>query len=111
MERLADIVDTRKNGNVKNKPPIPPCSGRLIMQGEFSLTENARYNSAMLSSRFQLDHLLVQGSSGSGKSTLLKLLTRLYEPSEGVIRIDGHDISKVDLYSRPNRCGAARPAA
>ena len=41
----------------------------------------------------------VVGSSGSGKSTLLKLLTRLYEPSEGVIRIDGHDISKVDLYS------------
>ena len=30
---------------------------------------------------------------------MLKLLTRLYEPEEGVIRIDGNDISKVDLYS------------
>jgi ATP-binding cassette subfamily B protein len=27
------------------------------------------------------------------------MITRLYEPLEGVIRIDGNDISKVDLYS------------
>jgi len=32
------------------------------------------------------------GASGGGKSTLLALLQRLYEPQEGVIRIDGHDI-------------------
>ena len=30
---------------------------------------------------------------------MLKLLTRLYEPLEGQILIDGNDISKVDLYS------------
>ena len=30
---------------------------------------------------------------------MLKLLTRLYEPAEGLLRIDGNDISKVDLYS------------
>ena len=30
---------------------------------------------------------------------MLKLLTRLYEPEEGLIRIDGNHISKVDLYS------------
>ena len=30
---------------------------------------------------------------------MLKLLTRLYEPLEGQILIDGNDVSKVDLYS------------
>ena len=34
------------------------------------------------------------GKNGSGKSTLVKLLCRLYEPTEGVIRLCGKDISE-----------------
>lgn len=34
----------------------------------------------------------IVGRSGCGKSTLLQLLTRVYDPSEGTIRIDGVDI-------------------
>lgn len=37
------------------------------------------------------------GRSGSGKSTLMKLLPRFYEPSQGVIRLDGVDIRQIDL--------------
>ncbi len=36
------------------------------------------------------------GPSGSGKSTLISLLTRFYDPSAGVIRIDGHDLRTLD---------------
>lgn len=32
------------------------------------------------------------GRSGSGKSTLLSLLPRFYDPTEGLIRLDGHDL-------------------
>jgi len=32
------------------------------------------------------------GISGSGKSTFVSLLLRLYDPQQGVIRIDGHDL-------------------
>lgn len=32
------------------------------------------------------------GRSGSGKSTLLSLLPRFYDPSGGVVQLDGHDI-------------------
>ena len=32
------------------------------------------------------------GLNGAGKTTLIKLLTRLYDPTEGVILLDGYDI-------------------
>ena len=37
------------------------------------------------------------GLNGAGKTTLIKLLTRLYDPSEGVILLDGEDIRKYDV--------------
>jgi ATP-binding cassette subfamily B protein len=41
----------------------------------------------------------VVGRSGAGKSTLAALVTRLYDPSAGVVRIDGHDLRTLDLAS------------
>ena len=32
------------------------------------------------------------GLNGAGKTTLIKLLTRLYDPTDGVILLDGRDI-------------------
>lgn len=37
------------------------------------------------------------GSSGNGKSTCIQLLQRFYDPIEGRIFIDGHDIKQFNL--------------
>ena len=37
------------------------------------------------------------GENGSGKTTLIKLLCRLYDPSSGLITVDGVDLREVDL--------------
>ena len=42
------------------------------------------------------DTVVLVGLNGAGKTTLLKLLTRLYDPTEGVILLDGHDIKEYD---------------
>ncbi|HVC81332.1 MAG TPA: ABC transporter ATP-binding protein [Chloroflexota bacterium] len=36
------------------------------------------------------------GKNGAGKTTLIKLLTRLYDPTEGRILVDGYDIREFD---------------
>lgn len=37
------------------------------------------------------------GASGSGKSTIVGLIERFYNPVEGTIYLDGHDISKLNI--------------
>ena len=37
------------------------------------------------------------GLNGAGKTTVIKLLTRLYDPTDGVVLLDGEDIRKYDL--------------
>ena len=37
------------------------------------------------------------GENGAGKTTLVKLLARLYDPTEGRILLDGHDLREYDL--------------
>ncbi len=41
--------------------------------------------------------LALVGENGAGKTTLVKLLARLYDPDEGRILLDGHDIREYDL--------------
>lgn len=43
--------------------------------------------------------VVLVGLNGAGKTTLIKLLTRLYDPTEGTIFLDGHDIREYDLRS------------
>ncbi len=43
--------------------------------------------------------LAIVGPTGAGKSTIINLLTRFYDPDEGVIKIDGNDIREIKLTS------------
>ncbi|MBQ3869666.1 MAG: ABC transporter ATP-binding protein [Clostridia bacterium] len=43
------------------------------------------------------DTVVMVGLNGAGKTTLIKLITRLYDPSEGRILLDGHDIREYDV--------------
>ena len=43
------------------------------------------------------DTAVLVGLNGAGKTTLIKLITRLYDPTEGRILLDGKDIKEYDL--------------
>lgn len=43
------------------------------------------------------EKLALVGENGAGKTTLVKLLARLYDPTEGRILLDGHDLRDYNL--------------
>jgi ATP-binding cassette subfamily B protein len=51
--------------------------------------------------------IAVVGATGSGKTTLVTLLTRLYDPTEGRITLDGHDLRDVTVNSLRQHVGFA----
>ena len=109
LERLSDIVDQPEEIEItgENLPPIPPIRGDILYENiNFRFNSSGQYQLLNVNLTIKKNTFIgIVGTSGSGKSTVLKLLTRLYEPDSGVIKIDGHDISKVDLYSLRNQIG------
>jgi len=44
-------------------------------------------------------HIAIVGENGAGKSTLIKLLTGLYEPTRGAIKLEGAPLSGLNIAS------------
>ena len=109
FERLGDVIDTPQESDDldKQKIPMPPVEGKVSFQDvTFSFGKN---NSNVLDKvSFEIEKgqfIGIVGESGSGKSTLMKLLSRLYSPNIGKIKIDDYDIDKVELYSLRRQIG------
>jgi subfamily B ATP-binding cassette protein MsbA len=86
--------------------PLPPLQGRI----EFERV-SFRYptgEQALREVSFEIqpgEVVALVGHSGAGKSTLVDLLLRFYQPQEGVIRLDGHDIRNATLESLRSQIG------
>ena len=51
------------------------------------------------------ENTVLVGLNGAGKTTLIKLITRLYDPTEGIIYLDGRDIREYDVRALYNMFG------
>jgi ABC-type multidrug transport system fused ATPase/permease subunit len=51
------------------------------------------------------EFVAIVGPNGCGKTTLASLLTRLFDPTEGAVRIDGTDLQGVSLVSLRRQVG------
>lgn len=78
--------------------PTPIRQGFSFENVSFKYPESERW--AIRNVSFQLgkdEKLALVGENGAGKTTLVKLLSRLYEPTEGRILLDGIDLKDYDL--------------
>jgi ATP-binding cassette, subfamily B, bacterial len=90
---------------VASKPDAIPAP-RVIQRGfEFRNVSFAYPNSSrrvLNDVSFTLEpgqRIALVGENGQGKTTIVKLLTRLYDPTEGQILLDGVDLREYDLES------------
>jgi ABC-type multidrug transport system fused ATPase/permease subunit len=49
--------------------------------------------------------LALVGESGGGKSTTAKLIGRFYDPDDGAVRVDGHDLRELELGAYRRQLG------
>jgi len=109
IQRLGDVVNTPTETEVHGTSltPLPPLRGDILYSNiSFRFIPNTPLQLNGVSLHIKSGQFVgIVGGSGSGKSTLVKLLTGLYKPESGCIKVDGFDIAKVDLYSLRSQVG------
>ena len=77
--------------------PNPIKQGFTFENVSFKYLNTEKY--AVKNLNFHLEageKLALVGENGAGKTTVVKLLARLYEPTEGVVKLDGVDLKEYD---------------
>ncbi|HEV2426180.1 MAG TPA: ABC transporter ATP-binding protein [Terriglobia bacterium] len=101
---LTDLVDFfAVEPTVRTKPnarpaPQPIRSGFEFRNVSFTYPGTRRLVLDHLNFRLSPgERIALIGENGQGKTTIVKLLTRLYDPTEGRILLDGVDLREYDL--------------
>ena len=100
LEKIFGVLDTEPE--LRDPPdclPLPPVEGRVELRG-VSFGYGAQDVVHGVDLRIEPgETVALVGSTGAGKSTLAKLIARFYDPREGQVLIDGHDLRDVSIRS------------
>ncbi|GAB4415744.1 MAG: ABC transporter ATP-binding protein [Anaerolineales bacterium] len=101
-DRIFEILDAKND--IVDKPDaidLPDVSGTIRFEdvtfryfgGGEPVLQNVTFEAA------PGETIALLGATGSGKSTIINLIPRFYDPTEGRITIDGHDLRDVKIES------------
>ncbi|MCG3420429.1 ABC transporter ATP-binding protein [Oceanobacillus jordanicus] len=100
-ERIFEFLDEKPNVDEKeNSYNIEEMKGHI----EFDKVEFSYEEGRIALHEISLDikqgqTIALVGHTGSGKSTIANLISRFYDPTKGVVKIDGHDLRDVKINS------------
>jgi ATP-binding cassette subfamily B protein len=106
QKRVNEFLQT-KNDLVSDKNLIPEIKGGIAFENVTLIYPDSGIK-ALSNISFRVkagETLAVLGSTGSGKSTLANLLCRMYDPSEGVVKIDNVPLKQYEVSAYRGQLG------
>lgn len=100
QKRINEFLNTPPE-IVNDQPQKTPIAGDIAFKN-VSLTYEDTGIQALKNVSFEIrkgETVAFLGKIGSGKSSVLDLIARFYDPTEGVVEIDGKDVKRLNLYS------------
>ena len=100
------VVTVRRQGGLGRKPERRgPADPRLLQSAD---AERSKPPEALRGIDLHIEAgetVALVGETGAGKSTVVKLLARFYDPDQGSVRFDGHDVRTLDLRAFRRQLG------
>jgi len=107
LERTHEILDERpEDADTRRTVSLDELRGDVIFHNvhfAYELTKPVLHDISFHASQGTVTALV--GSSGAGKSTITELIAAFHQPNEGVILVDGVDLSTVSLDSYRTQLG------
>ncbi|HEY8966883.1 MAG TPA: ABC transporter ATP-binding protein [Candidatus Methylacidiphilales bacterium] len=95
MQRVFEVMDTEDTvPETPGAAPLPQIDGRITLE---NVSFGYEKDEELIVKGLSLDihagqTVAIVGGTGAGKTTVLSLIPRFYDPTEGRVLLDGHDI-------------------
>jgi len=101
IRRVFEILDTQPSvADLPGAKELPPIQGAITFAGTSFSYESKVSVLENIELAIQPGEIVaIVGPSGAGKSTLFNLIPRFYDPTQGAVLIDGHDLRTVTQHS------------
>ncbi len=110
-ERIFDILDTEADiVDAPNVRELPPVQGKVTFSHvNFTYDRGTPAETKVLKDvSFTVapgETIALVGPTGAGKTTIVNLISRFYDIEEGVIAVDGYDLTQVSIESLRRQMG------
>jgi ABC-type multidrug transport system fused ATPase/permease subunit len=107
LDKIMDVMDeVPEVEDADHAQPLPQIEGRVAFEGvRFGYGSGPEVLHGIDLDIAPGTTVALVGHTGAGKSTIAKLLARFYDPRDGRITIDGHDLRQVTQESLRRQLG------